>query len=817
MKQIGAIADVMAMSVSGTTSNFRVRITGKRKPPANKATRLAAVARIPLVILLMVGVIGVGSPPASAAPVLTIEPITWNVVGLDSNDVSEGPNRFMVGARVCNTGIDPATNVVATFTWDSSNSLINLVGASTLTVETLAPGACSDFYFEIAITRTTAAYDTSRDYHIAVTADGLGSISTPMGREIYVERLVSQNRNSVQAITGPGGIGDPPATTVFVGETYTYKLFSKTATGGYEQLESFINFSNVVFQVLSVSSTYTAPPGATNDKLYADACGWENDPADPDYRSCVGPENYPGGKAGGTIETTYVVRILSPGTTVISALIYDFSGSSYHYNSDFGVFPLNALLVQAVRPADLSLAKSHTGDFTVGQQGTYQLSVTNKGDVSAPGPITITDTLPAGLSFVSGTGTGWSCSAVGQAVTCTHAAGLAASATSSVSLTVDVGPSAVPQVTNSATASFNGDDPTPADNTVSDVTNVVPSADLSIAKTHTGEMVVGLPFTFDIQVSNAGPSTSSGPITVTDTLPAGLTYLSFSGSGWNCAAVSQDVTCTHAGDLVAGATSSLALIVDVDAAAFPSVTNSATVVATTLDPNSSNDADSDFVGAAGAANLSISKSHDADFVAGEQGVYEFTVSNAGTGAATGPVVVTDTLPAGLSFVSGSGSGWTCAAVDQDVTCTHAGNLAAGANSSFALTVEVASDAPASVTNLATVSSDSPDADRGDNTDQDETGIDRLADLSIAKTHAGSFLVGTEETYDLEVSNDGPTEAEGPITVSDTLPAGLTYDSFAGAGWSCSAVGQDVTCTHAANLAAGASATVSLTVDVEAAA
>jgi LPXTG-site transpeptidase (sortase) family protein len=795
------------------TSNSRLRITGRslRRPP--KAPRaVPTVVRLPLVILIVAGLIGGVSPAARAAPVLTIGPITWNVVGLDSNNVFSGPNRFMVGARVCNTGTDPATNVVATFTWDSSNSFISLVGTPTLTTASLAPGACFDFYFDISVTRTTSAYDTSRDYHISATADGLGSVSTPMGREIYVERLVSQNRNSVQAITGPGGLGDPPATTVFVGETYTYKLFSSTATGGYEQLESFINFSNVIFQVLSVSTTYTAPPGGTNDKIYADACGWENDPTDPDYRSCVGPVNYPGGKAGGDIVTTYTVKILSPGTTTISALIYDFSGSSYHYNSDFGS-GLNAVLVTAVMPADLSLSKSHTGDFTVGQQEIYQLSVTNQGGVSASGPITITDTLPAGLTFVSGTGSGWTCSAVGQDVTCTRAASLAAGATSSVSLAVDVGPPAAPQVTNSATVSFNGDDPNPADNTASDVTNVIPSADLSISKTHIGEMVVGLPFSFDVLVSNAGPSTSAGPITVTDALPAGLTYLSFSGPDWSCSAVGQDVTCTHAGDLAAGANSSFALIVDVDGAAFPSVTNSATVVPTTADPDSSNDTDSDFVGVAGAANLSLTKSHSGNFVAGQQGTYDFSVSNEGTGAATGPVVVSDSLPDGLSFVSGSGSGWSCAAVGQDMVCTHAADLAAGASSAFSVMVDVASDAPASLTNVATASSDSPDAEPSNNTDQDETSIDRLADLSIAKSHSGSFLVGTEETYDLTVSNAGPSEAEGPVTVSDTLPAGLTYDSFSGTGWSCSALGQDVTCTHAGDLAIGESASFSITVDV----
>jgi hypothetical protein len=61
-----------------------------------------------------------------AATTLTVTPITWNVIGLDSNNVNVGPNRFPVGARVCNTGSAAASNVTATLVWDSSNSYINI-------------------------------------------------------------------------------------------------------------------------------------------------------------------------------------------------------------------------------------------------------------------------------------------------------------------------------------------------------------------------------------------------------------------------------------------------------------------------------------------------------------------------------------------------------------------------------------------------------------------------------------------------------------------------------------------------------------------
>src|SRR5689334_7501162 len=51
--------------------------------------------------------------PAHAAATFVVAPITWNVVGLDSNNVNVGPNQSPVGAHVCNTGT-ATTGVTAT-------------------------------------------------------------------------------------------------------------------------------------------------------------------------------------------------------------------------------------------------------------------------------------------------------------------------------------------------------------------------------------------------------------------------------------------------------------------------------------------------------------------------------------------------------------------------------------------------------------------------------------------------------------------------------------------------------------------------------
>ncbi len=94
-------------------------------------------------------------PLAAAAASLTISPITWDVIGLDSNKVTDGPDTFMVGTRVCNTGNMDATNVVSNFVWDSANTYINLSGASSLSIAALTAGTCTDFYYNVLITRNS--------------------------------------------------------------------------------------------------------------------------------------------------------------------------------------------------------------------------------------------------------------------------------------------------------------------------------------------------------------------------------------------------------------------------------------------------------------------------------------------------------------------------------------------------------------------------------------------------------------------------------------------------------------------------------------
>src|SRR5207247_7311549 len=76
---------------------------------------------------------------------------------------------------------------------------------STLMIPAIGAGNCADAYFEVDVTQVPAAYDTTRRYHITAT-DVSGTVSTPAPRELYVEHLISQNRNSITDVKfGPVG------------------------------------------------------------------------------------------------------------------------------------------------------------------------------------------------------------------------------------------------------------------------------------------------------------------------------------------------------------------------------------------------------------------------------------------------------------------------------------------------------------------------------------------------------------------------------------------------------------------------------------
>ena len=143
-----------------------------------------------------------------------------------------------------------------------------------------------------------------------------------------------------------------------------------------------------------------------------------------------------------------------------------------------------------------------------------------------------------------------------------------------------------------------------------------------------------------------------------------------------------------------------------------------------------------------AADLTISKSHADTFRQGDNADhYTIAVANAGTGATNGLVTVTDTLPTGLIPTAASGSGWQTSISGSTVTATRSDALAGGASyPALTITVSVANDSVANVTNTATVSGGG-ETDTTNDTASDETTITQVADLTISKSHTGHLPSG----------------------------------------------------------------------------
>ena len=374
----------------------------------------------------------------------------------------------------------------------------------------------------------------------------------------------------------------------------------------------------------------------------------------------------------------------------------------------------------AVLP-DLTITKTHVGNFSQGQVGaTYTITATNSGTGPTVGTVTVVDTVPAGLTPTAAAGGGWVCTIVAQVVTCTTSTVEAAGAPfPAITLTVTVAANAPASVINTATVSGGGE-ANLANDTANDTTTINPVVagvpDLTITKTHVGAFTQGqVGATYTVTATNSGTGPTVGTVTVVDTVPAGLTPTGAAGTGWTCNIVAQVVTCTSTTVEAAGASfPPITLTVTVSPIAPALVTNTATVSGggeinllndTANDPTTIN---------AAAPDLSITKTHVGAFTQGQIGaIYTITVNNTGTGPTTGITTVVDTLPAGLTYLNGTGGGFTCSAFAQVVTCTNPAAIAAGASSVITLSVNVAANAISPVINTAAVTNPNIVADPDD--------------------------------------------------------------------------------------------------------
>ena len=450
---------------------------------------------------------------------------------------------------------------------------------------------------------------------------------------------------------------------------------------------------------------------------------------------------------------------------------------------------------------------------TAGGLYTYAVGIDNTDAGDATNTV-LTLNVPSGATFVSASPANANCVATSATLVTCSVGTLAGNGTGA--RTVNFTWRATAAGTINATATITAtNDTNLANNTQNATTTVLAGADLRLTKTDSPDPVIGgANVTYTLTATNDGPN-ASGNLVLTDNLPGSSTFVSASGMGWSCSHAAGVVTCTRNGPLAVGTSAPPVTIVARIIASTGFVTNSATIspaVGAVADPDSNNNTATATTQVLPGADVRIdSKSVSPNpVIAGENATFTITPRNGGPAVANN-VVVTDTLPSGWTFVSATGTGWSCSASGQTVSCSRA-TYAVGATNNITIVATAPGNAVIGPTgrtdtNTATITTTDNDPAPGNNTRA--VTFDILpdgADLRLAKSKSPNPVAqGSQVTSTITVTNGGPRQATGTLRVVDQL-SGETYVSASGTGWTCSASGSTVTCDHAnaAGLNAGAS-------------
>ena len=601
------------------------------------------------------------------------------------------------------------------------------------------------------------------------------------------------------------------------------------------------SLGTVITDELPAGATYTPGSLVVDGRAIPDSGSVATiEPGRLTVRVGAGASNTAGGRLpiGGSTTITYRMTV-DAGTPGGTELANDFTVTGRAATADIEVSGISneAAVTVVANGADLSIVKTAVDQepgipgtvFYAGRDASYTISVSNAGPGSAES-VVVDDTLPAGTSFVSAEGTGWSCIEEAGRLQCARAR-LASGATASV-ITVKV---SVPAdattgtaVTNSASVTSETPDPNPDDNSSTSTGNVERLADLAITKVHDGDAVVGQDLTYAISVRNNGPSQATG-ITVVDTLSSSLQFVSAEGEGWTCTSA---IRCTLSTPLEPGETApGISLVATVLTSDGSTLSNTATVSGNEKDPTPSNNTATDNSQRIRVVDVVESLTHPGKATAGGPPVPVLVRAyNAGPAAipAGANVTQTVTIPPGTAMTGYSGTGWTCtpAAASADaspveIACTRALTAPWEPGTRVAdLTVDVSVAAgetqDKTVSSVVTNDSGVLEIDLDNNRASDVITVESLADLQITTASSADLIAGGPSApLTFTVTNNGPSTDPGPFTVRFSQLHDLALAAAAGSPWSCSTTDAKVTCTlDSGSLAPGASLPP-LTLDVSA--
>jgi uncharacterized repeat protein (TIGR01451 family) len=227
------------------------------------------------------------------------------------------------------------------------------------------------------------------------------------------------------------------------------------------------------------------------------------------------------------------------------------------------------------------------------------------------------------------------------------------------------------------------------------------------------------------------------------------------------------------------------------------------------DPDPANDGASVITAVVRSADLSVTKTDSPDPVAaGGTLTYVVQVTNGGPSSAT-DVRATESLPAGVTVTNTNA---TQGGYDGGTGVWTVSSLEPGATATLTLVAAVDPSASGQLVNAVTVAATEQDPDGADDTANTSTDVAQRTDLAVTVADAPDPVApGGTLDYRIRVVNGGPSDASG-VSVSVSLSGDVTYASDAA---SQGAYASDVGSWSVGALASGASATLDISVTVDA--
>lgn len=466
---------------------------------------------------------------------------------------------------------------------------------------------------------------------------------------------------------------------------------------------------------------------------------------------------------------------------------------------------------------ELDLGKSvDDASPALGQEITYTLTLAHlPGSTAGAFDLALSDVIPSGLTYVSGSlahTAGLAPTTLGEAggtITAAWSAfPLGSTSTLTYRATVDLPPGAnvgdvlindaaltwtslAGVVAGERTGAGGIDDYRDAEEV--DVT--VTGLDLQLEKTDGGATAApGDTITYTLTYRNVGNGPAAG-VVITETVPA---HTTFAGpASWSCAVgAPAGTTCTYnVGALAAGAEGTVDFAVQVITplpAGVDETVNTASITDDGSDgpePTPDDNLASDATPLVAAPDLAVSKDDGVDTVAaGSLLSYTLSVRNNGDQDATG-VEITDTIPAGTTFVpAGSSPGWTCAPDNNaGSVCTLAvGDLDAGDEQVFTFRLQVLDPLPGGLTSIANTAEVQDDGTNGADPNPDDnsaTDVDNIVEapanlskalIASSQAHTAGQDAAIGEIFTYQISLSLPAGTQAGMTLTDVLDRGLAF-------------------------------------------